>query len=213
MYEDTPDVPATPELSLDTSMLSNVDGYSRHEVTPPSPTPPPPRMEQVTAYRPRSLKLVKKHLSNGAVQLPLAPISQPLGAKDANAPGPVRKSSKGYKPRSKAKEVEPKSTSLTDCTAQIPYKAVQSYHPRHSPTIVQLGSGRARSRPTLTTKTSSFLGSSMLSARRHDAFAAARRKLEGVGSADEQTDRSSGTDADERGSNLLESAGGADFIE
>ena len=56
---------------------------------------------------------------------------------------------------------------------------------------------------------SNFLIGKPLSNRRRDAFAAARRKLEGIGGPDELTDRSSGTSSNDEGEGVILEAGGA----
>ena len=205
-----PDVPVTPDLLLDTSaeMLAS----RRSDVTPPSPSPAP-RPRQTSSYQPRPLALVEKHLSNNSITAPVLDPTTMIKNKPV-----IKKSTKGYKPRPKAasptKQQPANAQPKPSVRPLSPVKRLRAVAKARPASVFVDEHVREALAPV---NANAFLPGRTLSARRKGAFTAARRKLEGVGSPDEQTDRSSGTSSDEREtkgafsreSAVLEAAGGA----
>lgn len=202
-------MPSTPELSIDSSVESveiSMLAKRGSEVTPPSPSPHPPRA-QINSQPPRSLLLVQKHLSTN-IQV-LADVS--------NLAPTINKSTKGFKPRVLAGQAQDTAVSATTATcAPSPSKKARIASKNRAVTVFADPTGQqpaAKAR----TGTNSFLAGQTLSSRRKDAFTAARRKLEGIGDPEEQTDRSSGTSSNDDDTQkmvvVLEAGGALDNVE
>lgn len=223
-----------------------MDSRKASEITPPSPTPHS-RQQQVAdlsrrpSYQPRSLVLVEKHLSANKAPMGLArPPLAVLAPKEFNMLAaekvPVKKSTKGWKPRAAL------AASHTDQKSRSPVKKAPTMRPILTPGKKVRSSGSSATAATALKRattvysdeaiavlsdkerkpTNSFLVGRALSTRRRDAFTAARRKLEGIGAPGEQTDRSSGTSENDeiaadfrrgRESGLLEARGSVDAVE
>ena len=170
-----------------------------------------------------SLAPIARAPSPAAAPLAAAPLAIVTNTVAAAAAPPVAKSTKGWKPRvagapTAQPHLQPSVKSLTPgkrVRAAANKRTIAVYtddatsslaNAITAPASIPAGRGRAQDG-----KTNSFLGARKLSTRRRDAFTAARRKLEGVGQPDEQTDRSSGTSSgtEECENGLLEARGSA----
>lgn len=222
-FDTSLDVPDTPELSPDRSDMQVLQGHGTSEMRLPSPKyikrlsykPPQPKR---TSYQPKSLMLVQKHLSNSSLGLlnstsPAVKVEE-KDVPSAAAPPPTAplqekvnqsalpKSTKGYRPR--AGPSSPKKKTVVEIVKRAepivrpltPGKRIRAVAKNRTMQVYAdevLAVGGDAEQEAGRQTINSFLPGRKMSQRRNDAFAAARRKLEGLGYANEQTDRSSGT--------------------
>lgn len=221
-YDDSQDVPNTPELSPDRPDMQVLQGHGTSEALP-SPKhikriSYKPSQAKRTSYQPKSLMLVQKHLSMSS---PMVLNATSIAAKTEEKSTSVTmasaktvlqnkvnqselpKSTKGYKPRvalgppshkesaiDSVKKAEPIVKPLTPGKRIRAIVKNRTMHVYADDVVSHVDS--TESQLATRQKINSFLPGRKLSQRRNDAFTAARRKLEGVGDAGEQTDRSSG---------------------
>lgn len=213
---DSLDMPATSELSPDRSEGMVLEAHGTSEITLPSPMHIKrlsyrPNQTKRTSYQPKSLMLVQKHLSSTPAALPnpkkeVAQQEEPVQPAVRNVLQPklnasaLPKSTKGYKPRAapaspKKGPVEAVRKAEPIVRPLTPGKRIRAIAKNRNVRVFAdevLVEGNSVRGQVPVRQANSFLPNRKLSQRRNNAFTAARRKLEGVGSPGEQSDRSSG---------------------